>query len=166
MKFLSKDTGTFDPQAEPAARARNGARGRETFDELNAFLGRGCTYEGKLTFEGAVRIDGRFAGEIFSDGTLIVGEGAEIHAQINVSTVIVSGTVRGDVHAAQRLELRRPAQLIGNIFSPTLVVEEGVLFEGQCHMRGEPREVRRVSEDEAPEIELETLKTSSYDTVA
>lgn len=165
MKFLSKDPTGYDAHPEPAHPRSPQARGRESYDELNAFLGQGCTYEGKLTFEGAVRIDGRFSGEIFSDGTLIIGEGADIQAQINVNVVIVSGRVQGDVHAADRLELRKPARLTGNIFSPTLVVEEGVFFEGQCRMRSTVTEERRRPEAER-EVDLEPLPNSGYGTVA
>jgi len=64
-------------------------------DEINAFLGEDTEFEGKFSFTGAVRIDGKFSGEIFSNGTLIVGESAVIKAQIQVADMIISGEVRG-----------------------------------------------------------------------
>src|SRR5436189_6372127 len=63
--------------------------------EITALLGRGTRFEGKLTFEGRVRIDGIFKGEIKSEDVLIIGEGAEVHAEIDVATVIIKG---GAVH--------------------------------------------------------------------
>lgn len=102
--------------------------------DINALLGAGSEFEGKLTFEGTVRIDGRFRGEIFSDGILMVGEGARIEAAIRVGTVIVHGEVVGDIVATNGVELRAPAALRGNITSPALHIDKGVFFDGSCQM--------------------------------
>jgi cytoskeletal protein CcmA (bactofilin family) len=104
--------------------------------DLTAFLDRGSRFEGKLAFEGHVRLNGEFKGEVRAEGTLIVGEGARIEAQISVDTLVVSGTVVGDVVARTRVELQAPARVVGNLTTPVLVVEEGSVFEGQCHMDG------------------------------
>lgn len=104
--------------------------------EMNTFIAKGSEFVGKLTFEGTVRIDGKVDGEIFSRGTLIIGPGADIKAKINVDTVIISGNVNGNVSAKKKIELRAPAKLKGNIMSPGLVIEEGVMFEGNCKMEG------------------------------
>ena len=77
----------------------SGPQGPARPGDVNALLGRGSEFEGKLTFEGIVRIDGKFTGEIFSDGTLIVGEGARVKAEIAVDTVIVQGEVVGNIRA-------------------------------------------------------------------
>jgi cytoskeletal protein CcmA (bactofilin family) len=103
--------------------------------EITALLGRGTRYEGKLFFEGKVRIDGIFKGEIKSDDTLIIGDGAEVHAEIDVATVIVrGGVVHGNVRAATAIEIHAPGKLIGNIHSPSLFIERGVEFQGSCRM--------------------------------
>ncbi len=102
--------------------------------DINALLGRGSEFEGKLTFQGTVRIDGRFTGEIYSDGTLIVGEGAEVQAEIRVAQVMVYGDVTGNVQATEGVELHAPAQLRGNITSPALHIDKGVFFDGACQM--------------------------------
>jgi cytoskeletal protein CcmA (bactofilin family) len=102
--------------------------------DINALLGRGSEFEGKLTFQGTVRIDGRFTGEIYSDGTLIVGEGAEVQAEIRVAQVMVYGDVTGNVQATEGVELHAPAQLRGNITSPALHIDKGVFFDGSCQM--------------------------------
>lgn len=102
--------------------------------EITTILGRGTSFEGKLTFEGTVRIDGRFAGEINTDGTLIIGETAQVEANIQAAIVVVHGRVRGDVIATESLEIRSPARVEGNLVTPNLTIEKGSFFEGQCSM--------------------------------
>lgn len=103
--------------------------------EITALLGRGTHFDGKLRFDGVVRIDGSFSGEIRSEDTLIVGEGAEIRANVTVATVIVrGGTVIGDIRAKVAVEVHAPAKVVGNIHSPSLFIDRGVAFEGTCRM--------------------------------
>lgn len=103
--------------------------------EIQALLGSGSQFEGKLTFEGRVRVDGRFRGEIFSDDVLVLGEQAEIHASIDVGTLIMrGGTLYGDVKARHLVELYAPARMYGNIEAPQLFLDKGVVFEGKCTM--------------------------------
>jgi len=106
--------------------------------EINALLGKGSEFEGKLTFEGTVRIDGRFIGEIFSDDVLIVGEGAEVEAEIRVNRVVVYGNVKGNINAPGGVNLHAPAHLYGSIATRSLTIDEGVIFEGSCHMESAP----------------------------
>ena len=102
--------------------------------EINTILGKGSAFDGKLTFEGAVRIDGEFSGEIRTDGTLVIGETAEVRAEIFAAHIIVQGTVRGNVTASGALEIHAPAKVFGNIASPVLEIHRGSIFEGQCQM--------------------------------
>ncbi len=106
-------------------------------EDVNAFLGRETVFEGKLDFKGAVRIDGRFKGEIRSADLLIVGEGARVEGEVEVGTAIVQGEVFGNVRASKKVDLRSSAKVIGDIVTPTLAVEEGALFHGHCRMREE-----------------------------
>lgn len=107
---------------------------REVSADLNAFLGKGCEYDGKLTFEGSVRIDGKFSGEIFSNDILLIGEGALVKAEIDVGTIIVSGTVEGNISAKKMVELKAPALVRGTISTPALMMEQGVVLEGAVKM--------------------------------
>ena len=107
---------------------------REVSADLNAFLGKGCEYDGKLTFEGSVRIDGKFAGEIFSNDILLVGEGAVVKAEVDVGTIIVSGTVEGNISAKKMVELKAPAVVRGTITTPAMMMEQGVVLEGAVKM--------------------------------
>jgi cytoskeletal protein CcmA (bactofilin family) len=105
-------------------------------DEINAFLGVNTSFEGKLSFRGAVRIDGKFKGEIVTEGTLIIGETAHIESNIHVSRIIVSGEIHGNIAADKRIEIHAPGKVFGNIQAPTVIIEEGVLFDGNCRMKG------------------------------
>jgi cytoskeletal protein CcmA (bactofilin family) len=112
-------------------------------DEISAFLGKDTEFEGKLSFTGTVRIDGRFSGEVFSSGTLIVGQSAVIKATVHVGDMIISGEVYGDIVAENKIEINVPGKLFGNIQTQKLVVEEGVVFEGNCKMQTLARENQR-----------------------
>ena len=104
--------------------------------DLNALLGRGSEFDGKLTFEGTVRIDGKFTGTIVSNDVLVVGEGAKISAEITCGTIIVHGEINGNIRAKTTVELHHPAKVRGNIETPVLMIEKGVMFEGQTKMEG------------------------------
>lgn len=102
--------------------------------EVNAVLGRGTEFEGKLTFEGEVRIAGKFSGEIFSKDRLQIDDTAHVQAEILAGTVVVYGEVTGNIKATQIVELKTTARVRGNIETPQLVMERGVVFEGSCRM--------------------------------
>ena len=121
------------PQLQPVAHPPASAQG-----EINTLLGRGTSFEGKLTFEGTVRIDGQLVGEVFSEHVLVIGEGAEVKAKIDVGTIIVEGDVDGNIRAGQLVELHAPARVRGNIETPQLFIEKGVIFEGNCKMDNLP----------------------------
>lgn len=104
--------------------------------EVNAYLGKGSRVTGKLNFEGTVRVDGQVEGEINAQDTLIVGEPAIVNAQITGSSVIIKGRVTGDITARKRVEIRAPGKLFGNVTTPSLIIQEGVIFEGHCSMGG------------------------------
>jgi cytoskeletal protein CcmA (bactofilin family) len=102
--------------------------------EVNAVLGRGTEFTGKLTFEGEVRIAGRFTGEIFSKDRLQIDDGAKVQAEISAGTVIVYGEIIGNIKATTVVELKSTAKVKGNIETPALTIEKGVIFEGSCKM--------------------------------
>jgi cytoskeletal protein CcmA (bactofilin family) len=108
----------------------------EAVGEINTLLGRGSEFEGKLTFEGTVRIDGKLSGEIFSDDVLVVGEGAEVHAEIDIGEIIIQGSVIGNIRAKRGVELHAPGRVRGDITTPSLQIDKGVIFEGRAYMEG------------------------------
>ena len=103
--------------------------------DIKAFLGPGSQFEGRMVFNEIVRLDGTFRGEIASNDTLIVGDTAEIQAEVTVGTLILSGRFKGNIKAVTRVELRAPAQVEGTIETPALSVEDGVLFNGTVSMQ-------------------------------
>ncbi len=104
-------------------------------EQINAFLGSDTQFEGKLSFKGVVRIDGRFKGEIDTEGTLIVGETASIESDIHASEIIISGEVSGNIVAEKSIEILSPGKVFGNIKAPSVTISEGVVFEGICQMQ-------------------------------
>jgi cytoskeletal protein CcmA (bactofilin family) len=105
-------------------------------EEISAYLGRDTFFEGKITFEGVFRLDGRFEGQIFEGGTLIIGETAVVKGKIGVHSIIINGLVEGEVHAKARAEIHSTGKLHGNLFTPILMVNEGGILEGNCKMEG------------------------------
>ena len=101
---------------------------------LTAFIDQGSEFEGKLTFKDTVRIDGTFHGEISSENTLIVGETGSIEATIRSNTVVVSGSVVGNITAGKQVVLHKSARVQGDLSAPSLVIEEGAVFNGQLTM--------------------------------
>lgn len=104
--------------------------------DIKAFLGTGSRFEGKLSFDEMVRLDGIFTGEINSSDTLVVGESAEIEGNIRVGALILSGRFKGDIKATTMVELRAPAQVEGSIEAPSLKIDEKVIFNGEIKMPG------------------------------
>lgn len=98
------------------------------------FLGKGVDFKGNAKFDGTVRIDGQFEGEITTADTLIVGENAVIKGVISVGVILSSGKIEGKITASKKVQLMKPAVLIGEIHSPSFSMEEGVLFHGLCDM--------------------------------
>ncbi len=102
--------------------------------QVSALLDKGASFDGNLTFEGTVRIGGKFKGEIFTKDTLVIDPGADVEAQIEANIVIISGTVKGNVFARQKILMHPPAVLKGTVTTPSLQIEEGVVFEGASYM--------------------------------
>src|SRR5512147_2423731 len=111
------------------ATAKQAAQG-----EITTLLGRGAAFEGKLTFDGTVRIDGRFKGEVFSEDVLVIGEGAHVEAEIDIGEVIIQGTVVGNIKAKRSIEIHAPGRVKGDLHSPSLQIDKGVIFEGRSFM--------------------------------
>ncbi len=104
----------------------------DTSGNMESILGKGSEFEGKLKFEGTVRVDGKFKGEVQSKGTLIIGEEAMLEGDVDVDSAVVGGKVEGNITVKTRLELHVPAIVTGNITAPVLIIQEGVSFNGNC----------------------------------
>jgi cytoskeletal protein CcmA (bactofilin family) len=102
---------------------------------LTSFVGADTVLTGEATFTGMLRIDGHMSGSVNSqNGTAIIGAGGQVDANLNVAVAIIYGTVNGDIAASKRIELGRTSRVVGNIQTPSLVMEQGAIFEGMCLM--------------------------------
>ena len=101
--------------------------------KLSAFLGEDTDVEGKLKFHGTLRIDGHFKGEITAIGSLVIGEGGVIEADVHATNVLSSGEIRGAVSADEVIEVLEPGKVFGNFEAPNVVIHPGVIFEGNCY---------------------------------
>jgi cytoskeletal protein CcmA (bactofilin family) len=119
---------SFFAKGEPRILPQSGS------EEISAFLGKETVFEGKMTFKGVFRLEGKFEGEIFESGTLIVGETAVVKGKIGVSAVVIHGLVEGEIQAGVRVEIHSTGRFYGNLFAPTFVIEEGGIFDGHCKM--------------------------------
>ena len=109
-------------------------RQNSTVGEISTLLGQGSEFEGKLTFEGTVRIDGVLKGEVLSDDVLIIGEGARVEAEIDIGEIIIQGTVIGNIRAKRSIEVLAPGRIHGDLTTPSLQIQKGVIFEGRSFM--------------------------------
>lgn len=121
------------------------------FGMIATVFGKDTEFHGDLSFKKSLQIDGYFEGEISSGGYLVIGEEATVKANIKANTVIIKGTVHGNVEAVNKLELQSGGRLYGNIRTSKLKIADGVVFEGNCEMiksfdRGAEREDTVIAE--------------------
>jgi cytoskeletal protein CcmA (bactofilin family) len=107
---------------------------KQNLEEIDVFLGKDSVFEGKMTFEGVFRLDGKVEGEIFNSGTLVMSETAVVKGKVEVNALMLNGIVEGEVNAKERVEIHSRGKLYGTIFTPTLVIQDGGIFEGNCRM--------------------------------
>ena len=104
---------------------------------LNGFLDKGSRLKGELSFEETFRIDGKFEGVIPSGSELILGDTAEVDADIQVERISINGVLRGTVRASERVEIHPRARVQAELHTPVLRIEEGAFFQGSCDMGAE-----------------------------
>jgi cytoskeletal protein CcmA (bactofilin family) len=104
-------------------------------DDWVGWLEPGVEMEGKMTVAaGLVRINAHFKGEISSQGALVIHDQGEVEGDILCKVVSVTGKVKGTIHATERLEIKEHGIVLGDIYTPCLLVDPGGFFDGQCHM--------------------------------
>jgi cytoskeletal protein CcmA (bactofilin family) len=107
---------------------------KQSLEKIDVFLNRDSVFEGKVTFEGVFRLDGKVVGEILDSGTLILGETAVVQRKLGVDALILNGRVEGEVNAKDRVEIQSKGKIYGTIMAPILVIQDGGIFEGDCKM--------------------------------
>ncbi len=101
---------------------------------LNGFLDRGSHLTGDLKFEDGFRIDGKFEGKITAGSDLVIGENADVEADIKVERLTVNGSLKGNAVATDRIELHPKARVLADLTTPNLAIQEGAFFQGSCDM--------------------------------
>lgn len=101
---------------------------------IKAYMGEDTIFNGSLTFDGAVRIDGKFEGQVKTNDTLIVGETGELNADVTAGVLVAKGKINGTIIASERVEIHSTSKIVGNIRTPSLMVEVGAVFDGHVDM--------------------------------
>ena len=109
--------------------------------EIKAYMGEDTVFNGSLTFDGTVRIDGKFEGQVITEDTLIIGETGHLMAEISAGTVICMGRVEGTVMASKKVEIHSTSKVVGNVKSPALYIELGGGLDGSCDMTGKETKI-------------------------
>jgi len=169
---------TTSVESKPAVEPASGPRGAMTESEtlardikegtLSGFVGGGTVVTGEANFKAMMRVDGHLSGRVSSSsGTLIVGANGKVDANIEVAVAVIHGTINGDIIATQRLELGRAAKVNGNIQTPSLIIEQGAMFEGSCKMvqMTQAADKAKSARKEEP-LDTSKMKTIAADAVA
>ena len=99
---------------------------------VNSIIGEGSEFKGEFKINGLLRIDGKFRGTINTDGKVLIGQSGEAITDIKARVVVVGGIVRGNIYATERVILLSTGYIEGNIITNGLIMEEGVVFKGNC----------------------------------
>jgi len=100
--------------------------------KITGFFDNGTEFKGELKFKGSFRIDGYFQGKIESDSMLIIGDKGKVEAEVHIGFIIINGEFKGDIKAAEKVEINSNGRVTGTILTPKLVVEEGAYLEANC----------------------------------
>ena len=128
-------------------------------DQIKAYMGEDTVFKGSLNFDGTVRIDGKFEGQVFTNDTLIVGESGHLIAEISAGTVICMGRVEGTLMASKKVEIHANSRVIGNIKSPALYIELGGVLDGTCDMSGKETKTTHLVKPEEKEKKVSSQPT-------
>ena len=110
-------------------------------ERISTTLGKETDFNGVMRFKDSLKIDGAFSGEIVSTGFLYIEQGANLTANISVGSIVVGGTVKGNIEATEKLEMLTTGRVYGNIRTAKLKIADGVVFEGKCEMIKNPQAI-------------------------
>jgi cytoskeletal protein CcmA (bactofilin family) len=106
----------------------------ESAGEIVSLLGEGAEFQGELSFNHGIRVDGIIRGKIRSEASLVIGPKGKVEAEVAIRRVSISGEFRGTIHASDRVEIHKEGKVYGDIYTPCLIIEAGAVFEGKCNM--------------------------------
>lgn len=119
---------------------------KKQVEDTKAFLGKGAEFVGKLIFNGNVRIDGDFQGEIVGEGSVDIGQGAQVKANMTVGSVYIGGEVQGSIQVKEKINIHSTGKLYGDVKTPVFVMEEGSVFDGRSHMVDQKAQISKDKE--------------------
>src|SRR5437773_339059 len=129
-----------------------------TSEEWTGFIDQGVTLEGTLTVKGTFRVNGNVKGNIISEQTVILGEGAKVEGQIEGNRVVISGRFDGVIFAKGRVEIEAKGVVTGDVHSSCMVIDPGGIFDGSCRRMGSSETDARVEEEEGLRRGIEHLQ--------
>jgi cytoskeletal protein CcmA (bactofilin family) len=144
----------------------NGCSARDeerTGAEVNTTIGEGTILKGDVKVEGSIQVDGEFEGTIDATDTLVIGENGKVDGDATVANAVIGGRMYGNVFASGKIELQRGSQLLGDIKTRGLVIEEGVVFQGNCQMGDVENPPRRKRGSSIPELEQVEVRSEEYE---
>ena len=100
----------------------------------NSVIGESSYFTGRFYINGSLRIDGKFEGQSLQADQLYVGPTGKVKTVVNASAVISEGTIIGNIAAKSRVMLMPTAKILGDIRTPELIIQNGVILEGRCHI--------------------------------
>ena len=107
---------------------------------IKAYLGSDALFKGTLSFEGTVRIDGKFEGTVNTKDTLVIGETGDMQADVEVGTLVCKGKLKGTAIASKKIEMYPASKITGDVQTPALSIELGAVLDGQLNMSGRTSE--------------------------
>ncbi len=109
---------------------------------INSIIGEGTSFRGEFDLNGLLRIDGDFSGTIRTTDRVLVGSNGRAECTIYAGTVVIGGVVQGNIFAAEKVVVLSTGMIIGNINTPRLIVEDGVVLNGTCTVEGVTQDER------------------------
>lgn len=103
---------------------------------INSLIGEGTRFEGDISLKGLLRVDGDFRGSVAAADKVLIGRKGRAECSIHAGTVVVGGVLKGDIVSSEKVVVLSSGMVIGNITSPRLVIEEGVILNGSCSVLG------------------------------
>ena len=131
----------------------------EPLSTERTFFSAGTKIEGTLELDGEVKLEGTIKGKVSGTGVIIIGEHANLQADVFAPSILVHGIVRGEIHASDRLELHRTARVKGMIQAARIRIDEGAAFEGECRMGSKDGSTREPKTEEKRPAAVSTLGT-------
>jgi cytoskeletal protein CcmA (bactofilin family) len=128
---------------------------------INSIVGEGTRFTGDLSLNGLLRIDGDFSGTIETTDKVLIGKNGRAECAIQAGTVVIGGVVKGDILASEKVIILSTGMLLGNVSSPRLIVEEGVIIQGSCVIAKHPSKSSDLEPDVEPEEFSDNIRSFS-----